>query len=58
MLTSRNMADTEHSCASGTEGLNMADIKMTGLKAVKVKVTLQQTIKAQRGSRDIAVLFL
>jgi hypothetical protein len=25
---------------------------------VKVKVTLEQAVKAQRGSRDIAVLFL
>jgi hypothetical protein len=27
-------------------------------KKVKVKVTLEQTTKAQRGSRDIALLFL
>jgi hypothetical protein len=31
---------------------------MTGLKAVKVKVSLEQAMKAQRGSRGIAVLFL
>jgi S-adenosylhomocysteine hydrolase len=42
------MADTEHSCASGTERLNIADIKMTGLKAVKVKFSLEQAINFEQ----------
>jgi hypothetical protein len=31
---------------------------MTGMVKVKVKFTLEQATKAQRGSRDIALLFL
>jgi hypothetical protein len=32
--------------------------ELIGKKKVKVKVTLEQAMKAQRGSRGIALLFL